>query len=120
MVEPCLRCLTETVEQFVEEVDGVRAFCVNKAGRLLTEHIFLQVSVKKCIGDVELPSRPLSSSCDGKYGADSSWFHHRCESLAEINAGALREPANNPPSLVSLERAIRIQFVFENPLPEMT
>jgi hypothetical protein len=45
---------------------------------------------------------------------DSRWFHDRSERLTKVHAGALSEPTDHPPSLVSLESAIGIELMLEH------
>jgi hypothetical protein len=75
----------------------------------------LQVAVKKSIGHIELMCRPVPRGDDGEDDADRGWLHHRRECLAKVNAGALIEPSDDPTSFVTLERAIRVHLMFEDP-----
>ena len=52
---------------------------------------------------VELAYGPVSRHSNAEDGADRGWFDDRAERLVVVDAGLLRETANNPARLVSGE-----------------
>ena len=58
-IEPRPRCLTEAVERAREEADVVGSLWIDEPSGLLAVHLFLQVAVEECIGDIKLVRRPV-------------------------------------------------------------
>ena len=52
--------------------------------------------------------------------SDSSRLYNGAESLIIVNARTLSEPTKNPTRFVAFKRAIRLELVFEHPLPVTT
>jgi len=73
---------------------------------LLTENVFLEIAVKECVGDVELPGRPPTRGSNREHSSDGRRFYNWSEGLPEINAGALGEPPDHPPCFIALEGAV--------------
>jgi hypothetical protein len=78
--------------------------------------LFLQDAVEERVLHVQLMNWPVARAGQGEDGANRRWFDHGREGLAEVDAGALSETADDPPGLVPLERAICPSLVPENPL----
>ena len=88
---------------------------VNEPCRLMTIHAFGKITVQKGVFDVELVDW-LSARCsEVQHGADGRRLDHRGEGLMEVDAGALGEPADDPSGLSTLQCAIRMQLVLEEP-----
>jgi len=113
---PCARRLLETIERSLQETHMVRVSRVNKAWRLLTVDGLLQVSMKKSVLHVQLVDRLAPGSGDAEDDADRRRLDDRVERLIVVDAVALSEAANNPASLVTGKRTIRVEFVLINPL----
>jgi len=77
--------------------------------------VFLKIPMEERVVDVELTRRPAARSSNGEHGVYSSWFNHRREGFAEVNASTLCEATDNPSCFIALEGAIRIEFMAENP-----
>jgi hypothetical protein len=73
--------------------------------------------MKKGILDVELVNRPGTQYRDAEDGADHGWLDHGTECLIKVNSMLLREPTDDPASLVTCKAAIRSELVLEDPLP---
>jgi hypothetical protein len=71
--------------------------------------------LKKSILDVKLMNRPIPGVSYSEDCADSGRFDNGTESFIVVNTGALSEAAKNPTSLVSIQRAISMKFMFEDP-----
>jgi hypothetical protein len=50
-----------------------------------------------------------------KDSADGRWLDDGAECFVVVNAETLSEAAENPAGFVSVQRAISMDFVFENP-----
>jgi hypothetical protein len=64
---------------------------------------------------IKLMDRLVPRVSQSDDGANSSWLDNGFESLIVINTKALCKPAKHPSSLVSVQRAISLKLVFENP-----
>ena len=73
------------------------------------------MSMEKCVGHIELACWPPESYNKSEYGADCGRLHHWSKCLAEVDAQGLCEAAHDPSCLVSLEAAIGMKFVLEDP-----
>jgi hypothetical protein len=95
----------------------LRASGVDKARRLLAVDDLVKSAMEEGILDVELVDRPGTGDGDAEDDANRGLSDHEAESLIEINPGLLREPANNPASLVTCKAAVRSKLVLEEPFP---
>jgi hypothetical protein len=88
----------------------VRRSWVDETRRLLAVDRLFQMAMKKSIFHVEL--------MDGEAEDDPyrRRFDNRTESLVEVDAVLLREPANNPSGLVTSKGAVGVVLVLEDPL----
>lgn len=71
--------------------------------------------MKKNILDVELMNRPVVGERQAEDCADGGWFDNWTESLIIVHTRPLSESAKDPTSLISLQRTIEIQLMFEDP-----
>jgi len=71
--------------------------------------------LKKGILDVKLMNRPIPGVSYSENCTDSGWFDNGTEGFLVVNAGALSEAAKDPTSLLTVQRAISMKFMFENP-----
>ena len=83
---------------------------INKSRQLLAVDCLLQMTMKEGILHVEL--------MDGEAEDDPyrRRFDNQTESLVEVDAVLLREPANNPSGLVTSKGAVGVVLVLEDPL----
>ena len=72
--------------------------------------------MKKRILDIELMNRPVPRMSKCEDCTDSCRFDNGTECFIIVNARALSEASKDPASLVSVQRAISMKFMFENPL----
>jgi hypothetical protein len=96
----------------------LRASRVDEAGGLATVDDLGELAVEEGILDVELASLPFKGECNGEDDVDRGRFDNRTERLVEVNALLLRETAKHPACFVAVERAIGLQLVAKDPLPE--
>jgi hypothetical protein len=75
------------------------------------------MTTKKSILHIQLMNQPLARSCNTQNCPDVTRFDDPTESLIIVNAMLLRESPNNPTSLVTSKRTIRVKFMLVNPLP---
>ena len=94
----------------------VRMSGVDEACRLLAEHLFLKMTMEEGVGDVHLVNGPAARHSELKHGADGPGFDNRGEGVGEVDAGTLMETTNDPACLVTVEGAIRMKLVLEDPL----
>lgn len=71
--------------------------------------------MKEGIRNVELLCRLVARRGDGKNSMNCGRFDQWSECFAKINSSALSESPHHPAGLVSLQRSIGIQFMFEYP-----
>jgi hypothetical protein len=71
--------------------------------------------MEKCVGHIEQACWPLVSCNKSKYGAGCGWLYHESKCLAKVDAWVLCEAVHDPSCLVSLEAAVRMKFVLEDP-----
>ena len=71
--------------------------------------------MKKGILHIKLMDRPIPGMSQSDDYANCSRLDNRAECFIIINTGLLSKPAKNPASLVSIQRAISMKFVLENP-----
>jgi hypothetical protein len=72
--------------------------------------------MKKRILDIELMNRPVPRMSKCEDCTDSCRLDNGTECFIIVNAWALSEASKDPASLVSVQRAISMKFMFENPL----
>ena len=61
-LESGTRCLIQAVERFAQETNNIWLHRVDKARRLLTEHLLRQMAMEKGVLDVELVYWPVARS----------------------------------------------------------
>jgi len=74
------------------------------------------MAMKKIILHVELMDGPGVRDGEAEDDPYHGRFDNRTECLVVVDAVLLREPANNPPDLVSSEGAVGVVLVLEDPL----
>jgi hypothetical protein len=114
---PSSRGLLEAVERLVQTAHMLGTSVVDETRRLLAVDLLVKSAMEEGILDVELVNRPGTRDGDAEDGADRGWLHNRTKSLIEVHIGLLREPANDPTSLVVCKTPIRSKLVLEDPLP---
>lgn len=77
--------------------------------------MFFEDAVEECIVDVKLMSGPATLSSQGEHRAHRHRLDNGTVCLAVVHAGTLREAANDPSCLVSIERAILLELVAKHP-----
>jgi hypothetical protein len=80
---------------------------IHKSLRLLHKDIFIESTMQKGIGDIELLDVPVKLSSKSKYKSDSSWFNHWTECLSVVNATSLIKSFSHKTSFKSVNSAIR-------------
>jgi hypothetical protein len=73
------------------------------------------MAMKKSILDVELMDWPGTRDSEAEDDPYRCRFDNRTESLVVVDAMLLREPVDNPPSLMASKGAVRVVLVPENP-----
>jgi hypothetical protein len=68
------------------------------------------------IFDVQLVNWPIPRMSEGEHYANSGRFDNGTERLIVVNTGMLGEATKDQSRLVSVQGAISMKFVFENPL----
>ena len=71
--------------------------------------------MKESVLHIELMDRPVLRVSQSEDGANSSWLDDRAEGFVVINTGTLCKLAKYPSSLVSVQGAISMELMFENP-----
>ena len=94
----------------------VRLSRVDEAGWLLTEHLLRKMAMQECIRHIHLMHRPGARDRELKNCANCARFDNRGERVGEVDSGALPKPADHPPSLIVLERPVRMSLMPEYPL----
>jgi hypothetical protein len=64
---------------------------------------------------IELFNWPPARCNQREHRANGGMLHNRCEGFAKVDSRALTEVTDNPSSLVLVEGAIEVEFLFENP-----
>ena len=95
----------------------IRVRSINITGRLRTINSLLEITMKKCIFDIQLMYWPRVRGCKTENHMDSGWFHDRTEGLVVIQTFLLSETPDNPPSFIASQRAICVKLVAKDPLP---
>jgi hypothetical protein len=75
-----------------------------------------KVAMEEGILHVELTYWPVSRRNNAEDGVDRGRLDDWAECLVVVDAGLLREAANNPARLVPGEGAVGVELVFEQPL----
>jgi hypothetical protein len=115
MLEPHTWCLAKSVERPREQTHSIWLRGVGETGGLLTVDLLMEIAMKKCIGDIELVSRPSVCGDESEDGADCRRLDDGRESLAEVDARPLIEAVHHPSGFVAFQRAIGVEFVLEHP-----
>jgi hypothetical protein len=71
--------------------------------------------VKEGVFHIELLKRPVAGGSNGEHHADGGRFDNRAESLIVVDTRALREPPEDPASLVTVKSPVRDRLVGKNP-----
>lgn len=71
------------------------------------------------VRDIQLPCVPLATCGDGQHRPNRGRLDDRRKGFAKVNSGTLREPPYHPASFITIEGSVGVEFVFEDPLPEM-
>jgi hypothetical protein len=90
---------------------------INEPGRLLTEHLLLEMTMEKGIGDIHLVYWPAARDRKLEDRKNGSGFDNRRKGVMEVDAFTLPETANHPTRLVMIKSTIRMKLVLEDPLP---
>jgi hypothetical protein len=89
---------------------------VNEASRLRAVDGLGECAVEEGILDVELVHGPTPRNSQSQHGPDGGRLDDEAEGLVVVHPGALSEPLEDPTSLVTIKRAIRLELVLEDPL----
>ena len=91
-----------------------RVMGIHKSLRLLHKDIFIESTVQKGIGDIELLDVLVKLNSESKDKLDSSWFNHWTECLSVVNAISLIKSFSHKTRFKSVDSAIRFSFNFIN------
>jgi hypothetical protein len=94
----------------------IRKFFVNKAKRLLHKDFFLQLSMEKCIGNIQLPCRPIKMNGNGQNSSNGTRLNNKTKGVCVINTIKLLKSLGHKTSFKSVKSAIGLLFHFVNPL----
>ena len=114
---PSARSLLEPLQGPREQAHMIRRRLINEPSRLLTEHLFLKMPMKKSIRNIHLVHRPGARNRQLKNSPNRAGFDNGGESVGEVNTCSLTKTPNDPTSLVSVKSTIRMKLVLEHPLP---
>ena len=95
----------------------VRSSRVDEARRLLEIDSLLEVAVKKSILHVQLMNRPGAGDCYAEDGVDGGRLDDGAERLVVVDVVSLGEAVDHPTGFVTSQGAVRVEFMFKNPLP---
>ena len=95
----------------------IRIGGVDKARWLLAVDSLLQVTVKKCVLHVELMDGPGARDGEAEDNPYRGRFDNRTEGLVVVDVVLLGEAADHPAGFVTSQGAVRVEFMFKNPLP---
>lgn len=96
----------------------IRCRGVDKPRWLLAIDHLIQMTMEKCILDIQLMDRLGMRNGNAEDGADGRWLDHRTEGLVVVYPMLLRKPADNPLSLVTSQGTIGVVFMLVNPFAE--
>ena len=94
----------------------IRLGGVDEACGLLTEHLFLKMTMEEGVGDIHLVNGPAARHGKLEHGADGAGLDYRGERLGEVDTGTLTKAANDPSRLVPIEGSIRMELVLTSAL----
>ena len=82
---------------------------------LLHVNFLLKVTMKKSIGNIQLPNRPVKADSNAQNQSDSSRFYNWTKCFCEINSRLLMKSLGYQSCLVSGYCTITVKFQFINP-----
>jgi hypothetical protein len=115
-VVPRSRRLLQAVEGLVELAHQLRVRGVNEAGGLRAVDSLRECAVEEDALDVELVHRPAPRDSQSQHSSNGGTLDDGAEGLVVVHPRALSEPPEDPMSFVPVKRAIRLEFVLEDPL----
>jgi hypothetical protein len=95
----------------------IRVSRIDEPGGLLTEHLLLEMTMEKSIGDIHLVHWPAARDCKLENGKNGAGFDNRSKGVMEVDTFTLPETADHPARLVMIKSAIRMKLMLEDPLP---
>jgi hypothetical protein len=90
---------------------------IDEPGGLLTEHLLLEMTMEKGIGDIHLVYWPAVRDRELEDRKNGAGFDNGCKGVMEVDAFTLPETADHPTRLVTIKRTIRMKLLREDPLP---
>jgi hypothetical protein len=115
-VVPRSRRLLQALEGLVELAHQLRMRRVNEADGLRAVDDLGECAMEEGVLDVELVHEPNPGDSQSQHSPDGGRLDDGVEGLIVVNLRVLSEPPEDPTSLVSVKRAIRLQLVLEDPL----
>jgi hypothetical protein len=115
-VVPRSRRLLQALEGLVELAHQLRMRRVNEADGLRAVDDLGECAMEEGVLDVELVHEPNPGDSQSQHSPDGGRLDDGAEGLIVVNLRVLSEPPEDPTSLVSVKRAIRLQLVLEDPL----
>jgi hypothetical protein len=94
----------------------IRMIRIDEPSRLLTEHLLLEMTMEKGIGDIHLVYWPAARDRKLEDHKNGARFDNRRKGVMEVDAFALPETVNHPTRLVTIMSTIRTKLVLEDPL----
>jgi hypothetical protein len=88
---------------------------IREAGGLTAEDSLTECVVEEGVLHIELLKRLVAGGSNGEHRAHGGRFDNQAESLVVVHTKALREPSEDPASLVAVECPVRERLVGKNP-----
>jgi hypothetical protein len=113
---PCSWCLLLAIEGLVELAHQLRVRGVNEVGELRAVDGIRECAMEEGILNVELVHGPTPKDSQSQHSPDGGRLDDGVEGLIVVHPGALSEAPEDPTSLISIKRVIRLELVLEDPL----
>jgi hypothetical protein len=95
----------------------IRVIRIDEPSGLLKEHLFLEMTMEKSIGDIHLVHWPAARDRKLENRKNVAGFDNRSKGDMEVDTFMLSKTADHPARLVTIKSAIRMKLVLEDPLP---
>jgi hypothetical protein len=88
---------------------------IREASGLTVEDSLTECAMEEDVFHIELLERPVMGGSNSEHRAHGGQFDNQVESLIVVHTRALREPPEDPASLVAVESPVRERLVGKNP-----
>jgi hypothetical protein len=95
----------------------IRVSRIDEPGGLLIEHLLLEMTLEKSIGDIHLVQCTATRDRKMENGKNGAGFDNRSKGVMEVDTFTLSETADHPTHLVTIKSAIRMKLMLEDQLP---